>query len=258
MLAVLIKRHYREYALHDLHEVTVDGRAVATADYHLDGQRSHLVTTAATIDELADGSELSRLLADLVADRPADHQAVVDLYVHWGDLPRDQEEASASLAARLAGMPFASQVRRVAVGVVPDDEREVGYFTFRPQPDGSMEEDRPVRDVHPMVGRRLNLWRLRDFELTRLEAPEDVLLCTPSPPATPRTSGSSRWPRCASSSSCATRPARSPRCRTSSGRWPTASRRSAGRGPRSAPAPGSTSTTSGCTSGPPSTPTSTS
>ena len=176
MLAVLIKRHYREYALHDLRETTAGHRAVATADYHLDGRDSHLVSTAATIDELAEGTPLSGLLADLVADRPAGHQAVVDLYVHWGDLPLDQEEASAFLAARLARMPFASRVRRVAVGVVPDDEREVGYFTFRPQPDGSMEEDRPVRDVHPMVGRRLNLWRLRDFELTRLEAPEDVLL----------------------------------------------------------------------------------
>ena len=68
-------------------------------------------------------------------------------------------------------------MRRVAVGVVPDDEREVGYFTFRPQPDGvDGRRTAPVRDVHPMVGRRLNLWRLRDFELTRLEAPEDVLL----------------------------------------------------------------------------------
>ena len=27
-----------------------------------------------------------------------------------------------------------------------------------------------------MVGRRLDLWRLRDFDITRLEAPEDVLL----------------------------------------------------------------------------------
>ncbi len=27
-----------------------------------------------------------------------------------------------------------------------------------------------------MVGRRLNLWRLRDFHVTRLDAPEDVLL----------------------------------------------------------------------------------
>ncbi len=104
------------------------------------------------------------------------HEAVVDLYVHWPHLPDDPEEAAAELADRLARMPFAADVRRVAVGVVPDDTREVGYFTFRPQPDGTMAEDRPVRDVHPMVGRRLNLWRLRDFELTRLEAPEDVLL----------------------------------------------------------------------------------
>ncbi len=176
MLAVLIKRHYREYALHDLREVTVDGRAVATADYRLDGRDSHLVSTTATVDELTEGTDLSALLARLVDEHPADHQPVVDLYVHWGDLPHDQEEASAFLAERLARMPFAAQVRRVAVGVVPDDEREVGYFTFRPQPDGSMDEDRPVRDVHPMVGRRLNLWRLRDFELSRLEAPEDVLL----------------------------------------------------------------------------------
>ncbi len=176
MLAVLIKRHYREYALHDLHEVTVDGRAVATADYQLDGRDSHLVSTTATLDELDDGTRLSVLLARLVDEHPPGHQPVVDLYVHWGDLPHDAEEASALLAARLARMPFARQVRRVAVGVVPDDEREVGYFTFRPQPDGSMDEDRPVRDVHPMVGRRLNLWRLRDFELSRLEAPEDVLL----------------------------------------------------------------------------------
>lgn len=176
MLAVLVKRHYREYALHDLTEATVGDRAVATADYALDERASHLVTTVARVDELTPDGDLSRLLDDLVADRPAGADAVVDLYVHWGDLPADAEEASAALGARLAAMPFATQVRRVAVGVVPDDDREVGYFTYRPQPDGTLEEDRAVRDVHPMVGRRLNLWRLRDFDLTRLDAPEDVLL----------------------------------------------------------------------------------
>ena len=49
------------------------------------------------------------------------------------------------------------------------------YFTFRPGPAGVVEDDL-VRGVHPMVGRRLNLWRLRDFRVSRLEAPEDVLL----------------------------------------------------------------------------------
>ena len=33
-----------------------------------------------------------------------------------------------------------------------------------------------MRGVHPMVGRRLNLWRLRNFSITRLDAPDDVLL----------------------------------------------------------------------------------
>ena len=176
MLAVLVKRHYREYALSELHESTTDGRAVATANYRLDGRASHLVTTTGTFGELTAESDLSALLGELVGQRPAGHEAVVDVYVHWGDLPTDKETASAVLAEKLAGMPFTASVRRVAVGVVPDDAREVGYFTYRPQADGSMVEDRAVRDVHPMVGRRLNLWRLRDFELTRLEAPEDVLL----------------------------------------------------------------------------------
>ena len=37
-------------------------------------------------------------------------------------------------------------------------------------------EDDLTRGVHPMVGRRLDLWRLRNFHVTRVEAPEDVLL----------------------------------------------------------------------------------
>ena len=64
--------------------------------------------------------------------------------------------------------------------------------------------------------------------------PRTCCSTTASPRTTPPTSGSSRWPRCASSPSSATRPARSPRCRTPSARSRTASRRSAGPGPRAA------------------------
>ncbi len=48
-------------------------------------------------------------------------------------------------------------------------------MTLRPE-DGGVVEDTLVRGVHPMVGRRLNLWRLRNFDVTRIEAPDDVLL----------------------------------------------------------------------------------
>ncbi len=185
MLEVLAKRHYRGYELEGLHGETVDGRAVAEADYRLDGRDSHLISTIGVMDELQAGSPLSDTLARLVADRPEGHEAVVDLYAHWDTAPRDGDEASAELADALAELPFARDCRRVAVCVVPREGEEIGYFTFRPQPDGTMAEDRPVRDVHPMVGRRMNLWRLRDFELTRLDAPEDVLLLLAVSPENP-------------------------------------------------------------------------
>jgi acetyl/propionyl-CoA carboxylase alpha subunit/acetyl-CoA carboxylase carboxyltransferase component len=176
MLEVLVKRHYREYELHDLAEHSEGGRAVASASYRLDDRNSHLVSTVAEVAELDADAALDALLGRCVAGRSTGHDGVVDLYVHWADAPADPDAAASGLATRLSRMAFAASVRRVAVGVVADDDREVSYYTFRPQPDGSLAEDLPVRGVHPMVGRRLNLWRLRDFDLTRLDAPEDVLL----------------------------------------------------------------------------------
>jgi len=176
MLAVLIKRHYREHLLRDLREEGLVGRPFAVADYTLDDRPTHLVTTIGRVDELTPDSGLVETITAGLASAPEGHQGVVDLYLAWPALPESPEEASAYLSDRLAGLAFAHDVRRVAVAVCPGGDRPVGYFTFRPQPDQTMAEDSLVRGVHPMVGRRLNLWRLREFDVTRLEAPEDVLL----------------------------------------------------------------------------------
>jgi len=178
MLEILARRHYREHELHDLRSFTAAGRPFVTCDYTLDDRPTRLVTTVAQLAEL-DGSAapsgLVTTLAELVAAAPPGHETVVDLYLHWPGAPDSADAASASLQAVLGGLPLVQQVRRVAVGVCPGGDRPVTYFTFRPGPDGVVE-DHLVRGVHPMVGRRLNLWRLRDFRVSRLEAPEDVLL----------------------------------------------------------------------------------
>ncbi|HEU5266446.1 MAG TPA: biotin carboxylase N-terminal domain-containing protein, partial [Jatrophihabitans sp.] len=179
LLEILIRRHYREYELRGLRSVQVDGRPVAVADYVLDARPTHLVSTLGTIDELTPASALSRTLAQQVARRAPDQQSVVDLYLSWPDAPEDADDCSTGLAERLSPVAFAQDVRRVAVGVCAGPGRPVGYFTLRPSPDG-LVEDALVRGMHPMVGRRMDLWRLRDFDITRIEAPEDVLIyhCT--------------------------------------------------------------------------------
>ena len=175
MLEVLIKRHYLEHELHGPHHFLANGRPFAIADYTLDDRPTHLTSTIGDVAELTPGSDLDLSVANDVWSRVEGHDSVVDLYLRWRDQPSDPEETSTALAERLGALDWAKDVRRVAVAVTSTGDRPVGYFTYRPQ-DGDLAEDRLVRGVHPMVGRRLQLWRLRDFDVTRLEAPEDVFL----------------------------------------------------------------------------------
>ena len=174
LLEVLIRRHYREYALHDLRSLQVEGRPVTVADYVLDERPTRLVSTVGTFAELAPDSSLTAAIGEQVAARAAGQQSVVDLYLDWPEAPADPDEACATLLDRCAALPFMPDARRIAVGVCCPG-RPVTYFTFRPRAGGLIEDDL-VRGLHPMVGRRLDLWRLRNFDVTRLDGPEDVLL----------------------------------------------------------------------------------
>jgi acetyl/propionyl-CoA carboxylase alpha subunit/acetyl-CoA carboxylase carboxyltransferase component len=177
MLEVLVRRHYREFDLHDLRSVLRAGRTFAVADYTLDDRPTRLVSTVGTVAELADSdSALTAAVSDEVASRDAADDAVVDLYLHWPGAPESPEQTTEELARIVGDLPFARDVRRVAVAVCPGEGRPVNYFTYRPDADGGVVEDDLVRGVHPMVGRRLDLWRLRNFHVTRIDAPEDVLL----------------------------------------------------------------------------------
>ncbi|MGH3356001.1 MAG: carboxyl transferase domain-containing protein, partial [Nocardioidaceae bacterium] len=175
MLEVLARRHYREHELHDLRADVLDGRPMVSADYTLDGRPTHLVTTVGTFTELVEHGTLVEAVTGQVRSRKEGHEAVVDLYLSWSQAPDSAQEASDELRRVFGGLDFAGEIRRIAVAVCSGGGRPVSYFSFRPTEAGVVE-DELVRGIHPMVGRRLNLWRLRDFHATRLEAPDDVLL----------------------------------------------------------------------------------
>lgn len=183
LLEVLIRRHYRDYQLHDL-TVTDDhdGRRVVHAEYATDDKgATRVVSTLGDVTELAhpDGP----LGVAIASAMTSEHDDVVEIYLRWTDAPADADVVSAELAKMLAGHEFARRARRVSVAVCHAAPQPVDYFTFRHHADGAphiptadLVEDSLVRGMHPMVGRRLNLWRLSEFEVTRLPAPDDVLL----------------------------------------------------------------------------------
>ncbi len=176
MLEVLARRHYREFDLHDLRPVEPSVRPAVVASYTLDDRPTRLVSLVGTVEDLTDPSgELVTRVTEHVAER-TEPEAVVDLYLHWADAPDDADETSERLRALVSALPVAREVRRLCIAVCPAGDRPVGYYAFRPTEHGDVVEDDLTRGVHPMVGRRLNLWRLRNFTVTRVPAPEDVLL----------------------------------------------------------------------------------
>jgi acetyl/propionyl-CoA carboxylase alpha subunit/acetyl-CoA carboxylase carboxyltransferase component len=177
LLEVLVKRHYRDFALEGLASTQRDGRPFVHADYVLDQRPTRLISTVGTVAELSDaGSALAAGCAAELAGRPAAHDVVVDLYLHWADAPDSAADAQGALRRTLGELPFVQEARRVTVALCRGSVRAVEYFTFRADDEGAVVEDALVRGLHPMVGRRLHLWRLRNFHVTRIESPPDVFL----------------------------------------------------------------------------------
>ncbi|HEY5841209.1 MAG TPA: biotin carboxylase N-terminal domain-containing protein, partial [Mycobacterium sp.] len=162
LLEVITRRYYEIRALEDVKTFDKAGGQFVTGSYELAGEQLHLVST------VTDRARLSATLdtIDGIAGPKADN-LVVDIYLSWPDAPTDGDEISAALADVLAAHPSTSSWRRVTVTVVGADLHQM---TFRPAPDGGLAEDPTIRDMHPLTGQRLDLWRLKNFDGTRLPA----------------------------------------------------------------------------------------
>ena len=160
LLEVVTRQYYEIRALEDVKTFEQAGGQFVTGSYELAGQQLHLVST------VTDRERLSATLraVDAIAGPKADN-LVVDIYLSWPDAPTDGDELSAALRDVLAAHPSATGWRRVTVTVVG---RELHQVTFRPAQDGGMAEDLTIRDMHPLTGQRLDLWRLKNFDGTRL------------------------------------------------------------------------------------------
>lgn len=172
-----VRRFYRISQFGAIAFGEADGFPFAATDYALDDERAHLVVGYLALAELP---AWSRAVASHLASLPADRAVVIDLAA-WRDGPRQEiAEAAAEVGATLAGCAFGRAPRRVDVALLATEAPRGEPFrihnvTFVPGEGGFIEE-RTFRDLHPMLAKRLELWRLANFELEKRPAPEDVHL----------------------------------------------------------------------------------
>ena len=176
MLEVLTWRYYRICALLNPQSWVAGEYPYFSAEYDSEGYRIHLLATYA--DYYACGIAAQAMLA-AIANVPADHEIVMDLHVcRAGKLP-DPDATQREVLAMLNAIAFPRPIHRIVVavaGIIPG-QRVSGmqHFSFRLGENG-YAEDLFFRGLHPMMGKRLHLWRLNNFKIERLPSVEDVYL----------------------------------------------------------------------------------
>ena len=176
MLEALTLRYYRIRDLTNFHCGAVDGRSYASAEYDHEGKRIHVFTTHAEYSHL---SEAARTMFPMIATVPADHDIVIDFYVFHSGRLSDPDSTQQEVHSVLNQAGFPRPVRRVVVTVAGSSHGQgvaaTQHFTYRPN-GNAYEEEKFYRGIHPMMGKRLHLWRLSNFKIDRLPSVEDVYL----------------------------------------------------------------------------------
>ncbi|MET0323687.1 MAG: carboxyl transferase domain-containing protein [Ilumatobacteraceae bacterium] len=193
LLEVLTRRYYK---IRELGPITTDPDGVVHAEYLHNGRVVHVIAIRAGDGEAGLRDAVVTAAAALAGVESPD-TAVVDVYL---PLPADRhagaDELSAQLADVLRTVELAGPVRRVAlVASHPDAPTDVVtyrrgdddgvrpyWMSAEPEEDASgadpsrFEEDVKFRGLHPMIARRLQMWRLANFEISRLPAAGEVHL----------------------------------------------------------------------------------
>ena len=172
LVEAVVRRYYVIRALRDLTVSLIGGLHVIHASYGELNHPIHVVAVAATERQLDQAIEL---LANESHGSSRDGDVVAELYVR-ADAPVDDDEWSARISSRLAASSLAAHVQRVAFAAARPGASGSLQMVFRPH-GGSLVEDETARGLHPMIAERLQMWRLVNFDVTRLpSAPEVTVL----------------------------------------------------------------------------------
>ncbi|MFD5179900.1 carboxyl transferase domain-containing protein [Nocardia sp. NPDC058379] len=163
LLEVLTRRYYGNKGLTGVRAEQVGGTSFVVAER--DG--ASLVSAAVSFDELGTAVQGLGELAGGASSIDA------DIYLSWEAQPEDSDAMAAALQEVLGGYQLPQQVHRITATVAGSNGAVMHHhFTFRPSATG-MAEERLIRGLHPYIAQRMQMERLRKFDLTRLPSSDD-------------------------------------------------------------------------------------
>ncbi|MGK8524889.1 carboxyl transferase domain-containing protein [Nocardia asteroides] len=163
MLEVLTRRYYGNKGLTGVHTHEVGGCTFVIAER----AGSSLVSAAVRFDAL---DTALRGLTELAAGAVS---IDADIYLSWEKQPGDFDAMAAALHEVIARHQWPNQVHRITATVAGSGGAVMHHhFTFRPSATGMVEE-RLIRGLHPYIAQRMQMERLRKFDLTRLPSSDD-------------------------------------------------------------------------------------
>jgi acetyl/propionyl-CoA carboxylase alpha subunit/acetyl-CoA carboxylase carboxyltransferase component len=163
MLEVLTRRYYGNKGITAVRGVQIGDCTFVIAD------RAGLSLVSAAVSFEAFGGAL-----DGLAELGRGNDSIdADIYLAWERQPDDPDAMAAALHEVISGHPLPEQVRRLTATVAGSHGAVMHHhFTFRPAVTG-MAEERLIRGLHPYIAQRMQLERLRKFDLTRLPSSDE-------------------------------------------------------------------------------------
>jgi acetyl/propionyl-CoA carboxylase alpha subunit/acetyl-CoA carboxylase carboxyltransferase component len=176
MLEVLTTRYYGTQAVKNLRSVASEGQLWVAADYEEEGTPAHVLGTHA---DYAGFPVAIRTLFPLIENVPAAEDILIDFYVSHPTAIGDPGAIQQEIQGVLNQAGFPREIRRITVAVAAPNPQlavtGIQHFTYQPC-EGGYKETEFYRGVHPLIGKRLQLWRLSNFKIERLPSVDDVYL----------------------------------------------------------------------------------
>jgi acetyl/propionyl-CoA carboxylase alpha subunit/acetyl-CoA carboxylase carboxyltransferase component len=171
---ILTLRYYRIRLLREVKSFAINGLLFTRARYELDDLRIELLSVVVSPDQLQNVIET---LHALMRESPEEREVAVDIYLTdatTGIVPLRQR-----VQPLLVSKVFSRPIRRL-VFALPNPghdwkARASEHLIYR-QREGRFEEDQLYCGLHPLMGKRMELWRLSNFELERLPSSEGIYL----------------------------------------------------------------------------------